>query len=262
MKILSFNVDGYKSTNWPQINIIDYIIAFFENSGDIAILHEVPYKNKSNSLQNAFSADKYKIEEPKALEHSSYCPNFITLGIFKKSSFSDKSYEIRKGNGWARWLEIEITLENKEKTNILGVHIPNALGYKRIEDKAYFCIDALLYSEKHKKENTIIVGDFNTFTEDDSTKGINSTLSECLNRLTDIGYADTWREKHANKNEYTWYNGDDDGRRLDYAFVSEYLKKNYNYGVQYDHSTNVAVSQKGLSDHSALILELNGLKTL
>lgn len=276
MKILSCNVYGYRNENLNQETITGYIKAFFDDSGDIAILHEVPYKNKNNLLLNAFPAENYKIEEPKILKSSSYCPDFITLAIFKESSFSDKIYEIQKGNEWARWLEIEITPESNEKVNILGVHVPGT--YKRNEFK-----DLLIeYCKMEKRTiNSIIIGDFNAASDNDrkittqerhdsSFINIVTENTQFLNSICNAGYTDAWREKHPVPiKEYTWYNKDknndvdeNDGRRLDYVFISESLNKGFNYSVQYDHSMNVAVSQRGLSDHSALILELNGLKTL
>jgi len=71
-------------------------------------------------------------------------------------------------------------------------------------------------------------------------------------------WADAFRHLHGERREYTWYSHRDNGFRLDHAFLDPHLTSHLR-ACRHDWGTNPAQPQRreGLSDHAALILDLD-----
>lgn len=68
------------------------------------------------------------------------------------------------------------------------------------------------------------MGDFNTGRRED-TQGTTFRHTEKLEELLSMGWVDSWRCRHPNAKEFTWYgprckDGHRNGFRLDYVFLS------------------------------------------
>lgn len=171
------------------------------------------------------------------------------------------------------WLGIEIKSEKTKsfkdgKLKVLGIHVPN------IHDKRREPFWEAIYEEVNKDEDKIIVGDFNAYYSKDAEE-IDSEIATELKRIVEIEdkWIDAWEAAHKNKlakdiDRYTHYievrNRDRFtakacpsvalGRRLDYAFLSPGLEKRL---ICAEHLHDVRIS--GLSDHSALIIEISDI---
>ncbi len=79
--------------------------------------------------------------------------------------------------------------------------------------------------------------------------------------MEERGWLDAFRHLHGQRREYTWYSHRNNGFRLDYAFGSPHLAAAIS---SVEHAWGVDSSRPerrdGLSDHAALIIDLNGRK--
>jgi len=268
LKILSLNLNNFggldieqQTFNWNSeekilerlkraIDIWSYII---ESNAHIVVLQEF---DNGDVVGNKFS---------KMLRIS----GFILIGekitgsivkiairenIYKRYYFNHKNKELK---AYAKWTEIEVELKNENNLKIIGIHVPLADTEKRKQFKKE------LKKLKDTSNNTIVIGDFNAATnkdrailknENDKTILENKKL---LDLMSDY-FIDVWRHKNPNAKEYTWYfRNEKNGRRLDYAFVSRDLTNKYSCDVNYDHDVNLIINDKGITDHSAIILNLN-----
>ena len=100
--------------------------------------------------------------------------------------------------------------------------------------------------------NSLIIGDFNTglpYKDEEDKTFYCSTEFEQLN---EIGFIDTWRSRHQDKCEYSWFSQSNNGFRIDHAFASGKLNPSIQL-IQYDHSPR----ERKITDHSALVIDLN-----
>ena len=194
---------------------------------------------------------------------------FIAVRGFPEDSI-DISYMPHNDDFSGRnWLALTIRNDSflNRELRVVGVHAPNVGDRKR---KAFF---ESIYQETNSSGSTIIIGDFNAFSADDVA--YRDTASEMhdeeLKILLQSGYVDSWSYKHKYKpsrdfDRFTYYamnktyNPNVDiaycvpelsGRRLDYAFISPDLAERL-MNAEHLHDTRAL----GLSDHSALILEI------
>lgn len=265
IKILSWNVNRFSKTK----DIKKFIEYIKDKKAHVITLQEFTPKN--------FTTFQVELTDYKCIIHNNVKQwgnagvVFLAVhnSIFKNNNFQGNSFE-----KFARWTEVCIST-NSKTLNILCIHVPIPsykkdknnknvkdnqgnfiIDDKSIESKAYFWNYILLYAQAKKDENTIIIGDFNTFLPIDANKNnARSILSGHLNTLKDIGYYDVWQRLNPDKKEFTWYyDGNiNDGRRLDYSFVSEKLQADL---ACHDHDVNTAQHSNGLSDHSALVIEV------
>ncbi len=97
----------------------------------------------------------------------------------------------------------------------------------------------------------ILTGDLNTGLNFIDQKGNSFWYSEHLKKLETIGYVDAFRAIHGDKKEFSWFSHQGNGFRYDHSYIHEsmlpILKDCY-----YIH----AWRQNGISDHSAMVVEL------
>jgi exodeoxyribonuclease-3 len=161
-----------------------------------------------------------------------------------------------------RWLSVRI---GSLDLNALCIHIPDATTGKYDADghgisgkrrKENFWDAVVTYSQSHKGEKTILLGDLNTGFKEDA-QGTPFVLSERMGVLRLEKYADAWRLLNPTaKREYTWYSkqkGEDyNGFRLDYVFVSAALRASVTHA---EHVHHVRVGK--LSDHAMVMADVS-----
>ncbi len=139
---------------------------------------------------------------------------------------------------WARFSEMDV----------LGFYFPQRYEKLSVFDAIYSLDrDAL-------NETTLLLGDFNTGAHYADEIGATFFASKQFEMLSDIGWKDVWRTRNPGKREYSWFSNTGNGFRIDHAFATRELNKTIER-VFYDHS----VREQGLSDHSALIVDIPGL---
>ena len=128
---------------------------------------------------------------------------------------------------------------------LLGMYLPHKKKHK--------LFDFLLKELKDTEKPAILVGDFNTGLNFIDQKGNSFWYSDHLKKLQSIGYQDAFRIINGDKKEYSWYSHQGNGFRYDHTYVHDailpILKDCY-----YVHRWR----EDGLSDHSAMVVELAG----
>jgi len=128
---------------------------------------------------------------------------------------------------------------------ITGVYMPNML--KKVP---YW--QALVASFAARvADDTLAIGDFNTCRAFVDEPGAIDATAHFMDSVEAIGFRDLWRQRYPEGREYSWYSHRGNGFRIDHAFLSPALARRAGV-VCYSHDERLA----GLSDHSALILEL------
>lgn len=98
----------------------------------------------------------------------------------------------------------------------------------------------------------IVLGDFNTGKHYEDETGKTFYCSEWFERLIDTGWTDAWRYFATSRQEYTWFSRSGNGFRIDHAFVSPPMLP-FLSNCSYSHEER----KQGISDHSALLVELD-----
>ena len=129
--------------------------------------------------------------------------------------------------------------------NVLGFYFPQNRAKEAVFD-AICRIDARILSEQ-----SLLIGDFNTGRHFLDENARTFYCAEYFDKLEDLGWTDTWRSRNPTTKEFSWFSAAGNGFRIDHAFASPGLDARI-LGVRYDHS----VRESGLSDHSALIVDL------
>ena len=100
---------------------------------------------------------------------------------------------------------------------------------------------------------TLLIGDFNAgHAELDCEVPMSMHHGRHFQQLHLQGWIDGWRAQRGARREYSWASHRGNGFRIDHAFLSPRLAPRLR-AAHYNH----AVRRAGLSDHSALLLELS-----
>src|SRR5262249_39335305 len=128
---------------------------------------------------------------------------------------------------------------------LTGVYMPNL--YKKVP---YWetLVDAFALRTAGE---ALAIGDFNPCRAYIDEPGALDVAARFMDSMTAIGFSDLWRHRYPDGREYSWYSHRGNGFRIDHAFLSPSLAARAGT-VRYSHDERLA----GLSDHSALILEL------
>lgn len=226
MKLLSINLQhgGGKRID----RILDYLL---KHDADFIVFGE--YKNN-------FNGDKIR-EVFVKLGYSITTCNDEFLGVMVASKYPFTLIEKEK-----RIVGIEIENLNLK---IFGVYVPTGSKDKNYKHSVWQKI--LRITTNNQRIPSIIVGDFNSCTKDDS---MNQTEynAEDLIKIQKIGWIDSWAQyNNDNSERYTWFSSYKNGFRLDYAFISPELEKN----VKNIHIYHDSDKRNKITDHSPLVME-------
>ena len=152
-----------------------------------------------------------------------------------------------------------------EKLSVMSLYLPSGTNINRLVYKLKLMDEFRVYIDnlKLKFPNLIICGDYNICHQaiDIHDPIRNKTVSgflpeerDWLNRFINSGFVDSFRFLNPEPNQYTWWSyranarKNNKGWRIDYALVSESLKKNI--------SKSFILSEAYHSDHCPVGLEL------
>ena len=130
---------------------------------------------------------------------------------------------------------------------IYGVYMPNLL--KKVP--YWQGLIAALAAESLQSQ-ALAIGDFNTCRAYVDEPGAIDPCAHFLDEVAAIGFCDLWRRRYPEGREFSWYSTRGNGFRIDHAFLSPALVGRTGV-VRYSHDERTT----GLSDHSALILDLD-----
>lgn len=124
---------------------------------------------------------------------------------------------------------------------IYGTHVPLNSAMRPTVRENYWD-EIIAFYNKHKEDNLVLLGDFNTFDESTEAYGKYQHLLKC-------GAYDLWLRRGNPKDTPTELKF---RKRLDYVFISPRVEKNV---VSMDIDLDTMDKEK-ITDHAALILEL------
>ena len=251
MKILSYNVNGIRAAmkkgfiDWLNITKPD-ILCLQETKAmkeqvDVALIEKQGYHHYW------FSAEK---------------KGYSGVAIFSKINPVNVSF----GSGIGHMdFEGRILRLDFEKLSVMSLYLPSGTNINRLDYKFKFMDEFRVYIDnlKLKFPNLIICGDYNICHQaiDIHDPIRNKTVSgflpeerDWLNRFINSGFVDSFRFLNPEPNQYSWWSyranarKKNKGWRIDYALVSESLKKNI--------SKSFILSEAYHSDHCPVGLEL------
>lgn len=156
-----------------------------------------------------------------------------------------------------RVVGIKTVKMDKRELKIIGIYAPSRgpIGKRNVEKKRFQTSVMEMLDYLCQSEDTsclIICGDLNVIEPEHVPKYavFQEWEFQFYRKFIDIGMIDAFRYLNSSQ-DYSWFGRERDGYRFDHIFVSndlkDYLKRCY-----YNHE----VRDKKLSDHSAMILEL------
>lgn len=132
---------------------------------------------------------------------------------------------------------------------LVAAHLPN------LRAKLPHWEALLRLASSGRRTPTVYIGDFNTGhnVRDVQDGPYPFTASAQMEALIARGWVDAWRHTHPGAREFTWFSHRSRGFRLDHAFLSPVCVPRLR-AAWFDH----AVRETGATDHSALIVDLQG----
>ena len=131
------------------------------------------------------------------------------------------------------------------RIQLFGAYMPNL----RAKIPYWEALIASLSS--HGEASAMAIGDFNTCRAFVDEPGAFDVTAHYLDKIEAIGFSDLWRKRFPDGREYSWYSHRRNGFRIDHAFFSCRAARRAGE-IRYSYREREA----GLSDHSALILEM------
>jgi len=134
-----------------------------------------------------------------------------------------------------------------DRLRLVAVHLPN------LRAKLPHWEALLRLARSGRRMSTVYMGDFNTGHNVRDVEGgpFPFTASEQMEALLAKGWVDAWRHMHPRGREFSWLSHRSRGFRLDHAFLSPACAPRLR-AARFDH----AVRETGMTDHSALIVDL------
>ncbi len=233
------------------------------HSSDIIVLNE--FGKKSNRPNNPIDGTEIikKLEENGyecIYTNNYYRSILIAINTEIGMKFGENDANVKRARASSLYSTIVLPSKCKKikSLNILGVGVPALGKYTTRKDIEDFWKERIFKNIKgHLQQEqvaTIIAGDFNAFSSEDSVLQKPSEFSIYLNELNGLLF-DSWKVKHLNlykeknaiKDEaWTWYSSSGNGRRLDYIFVSNNIIDTL-YAEHFHQERT-----EGYSDHSAV----------
>jgi len=134
-----------------------------------------------------------------------------------------------------------------------AMHVPNRVTGR----KDLFFADVLRMLRGWRRGPTLLLGDTNSGLPDvdEEAPAFGPREVAWIHALERLGWSDAFRLIHGARRAYTWYSPNGrNGFRIDHAFVNRALRPSV-HDVRYDWGAGI---QGALSDHAALLLELDG----
>jgi exonuclease III len=129
---------------------------------------------------------------------------------------------------------------------IAGVYFPLASRHEAFWDDVFGP-----YAMSLQGRHAVLIGDWNTGSRSLDIGGTPVPGMDRFDALVASGWTDAWRSRHPGEHQYSWFSSARNGFRLDHALLSPALAGGL-AGAEFDHTL-----QLGLSDHSALVIDLD-----
>lgn len=224
MKIISWNVNGIR--NVYKKDFIDWLE---EIRVDIICLQEI------KAHQDQLPWDLTRIGDYTSYFSSASKKGFSGVAVYTKQKPQKVKPQIglKRFDNEGRFLRFDFP-----QFSLINLYLPHGGRQKENLDYKLAAYDFLLdYLTKIKKENLLLIGDFNIAHKEidlarpkQNKNNIMFTPEERkqIDKLIKLGFTDTFRKFHKKGEYYTWWlyqlRDQNIGWRIDYAFASKSLK--------------------------------------
>ncbi len=229
MKIMTFNIRHGGGTRGKLI-----LESVLRHSPDTVVFTEYRENRNGLLLRNALAEKGYM-----TFSSSSIQPKENAVAIASKAPCVTSTFPLELEKHSQRAI-----LASFENISILGVYFAQNQAKRPLFDFINVRSKDLL------GRNGMIIGDFNTGKHylDESKKTFHCVTE--FEQLENNSLIDSWRSRHPDTMEYSWYSSAGNGFRIDHIFSTLELDSKLSR-VFYSHEER----ENGVSDHSTLIAE-------
>jgi len=152
-----------------------------------------------------------------------------------------------------RWLHVNIA--SPTPIAVIAIHIPN----RSTGLKYPFMESATNVVKQWRGPAAVLLGDTNSgcIDIDEESPAFNKIEDQWIKNMNELQWKDAFRLLHGNTRDYTWYSPNGrNGFRLDQAFIHPALHNRITT-FEYAWGGNTEVRREELSDHAAIILDIN-----
>ncbi len=226
IRLISWNVNGLRAV----INK-DFFKSFKQMNPDILALQETKIQGSQ------LTSEMRDIEGCESFwSHSSVKKGYSGVAVYTKI----KPQYVKYGIGVPKYDDEGRILELGFNDFVFfNVYFPNGqMGEERIQYKLDFYRDFFDYADRYKDQgkSLIITGDYNTAHNEidlknpkanEKTSGFLRIERDCLDRIVENGYVDTFRHFYPDTVKYSWWSYRSKARernvgwRIDYFFVTK-----------------------------------------
>lgn len=236
MKLVTLNIQHGGGKRIPEI--LEYLHA---QDADVIVLTE--FRNNANAevLRAGLTASGFH-----HFAGASVAPQENSVCIFSKQPFITRTYpELPKPD------QHRLISAHFDCVSVYGVYFPQNQAKARL-------FKFLVEGGHQPPENAyLLVGDFNTGLHFQDEEKATFYCTAELKALLEAGLVDSWRKRHPNTREFSWYSHRGNGFRIDHAFSSP-LANALIEQVYYDSKPREAK----MTDHSALVVKTHSLANL
>lgn len=229
MKLVTLNIQHGGGKRIP--GILDYLQS---QDADVIVLTEFRENSNAETLRSGLVA--------KGFHHfagASVVPKKNTVCILSRQPFVSRTYP---------------ELPAQDRHRLISAHFDGVAVYGVYfsQNNAKAGLFEFLAEGGHRpSENAyFIVGDFNTGLHFQDEEGATFYCTAEFKALSESGLVDSWRNRHPDTREFSWYSNHGNGFRIDHVFSSPEADTLIER-VYYDHKPREAKA----TDHSALVVE-------
>ena len=230
MRLLAWNVRAGGGSR-----LVGIAAALTRHDADVVVLSEYRNGAAGQRLREALAAIGYR--------HTTQLgppPRGNGVLIAARQRFRERGVATPTVPEPYRMLSVEL-----ETLRLYGIYMPNM----KAKVPYWQALIAALAAERDGP--ALAIGDFNTCRAYVDEPGAIDGCAYFMDHIDAIGFCDLWRRRYPEGREYSWYSTRGNGFRIDHAFLSPALVARAGV-IRYSH----AERETGLSDHSALILDI------
>lgn len=229
MKLVTLNIQHGGGKRIPEI-----LVYLQSQDADVIVLTEFRENSNAAALRSGLAAKGFHY-----FAGASVAPKENTVCIFSRQPFVSRTYP---------------GLPAQDRHRLISAHFEGVAVYgvyfSQNEAKAGLFDFLVKGGHRPAEAAYVIVGDFNTGLHFLDEEGATFYCTAGFKALLESGLVDSWRNRHPDTREFSWYSNHGNGFRIDHAFSSPEADTLIER-VYYDHKPREAK----ITDHSALVVD-------
>lgn len=232
MRLLTVNIQHGGGTR------VDRIAAFLGSlAPDVAVLTEYREGESGKALRAKLSAQGYLWQAASSLE-----PKQNGVCVVSKQPFTVAIPETYETTDLHHLLGARFC-----RFNVVGVYFPQGEAKRPVFNRLTHAYLPWLGPVG------VVVGDFNTGLPFEDEAENTFACSDSFASLLSAGLVDSWRKRHPNAREFSWYSQARNGFRVDHALCTPQLDGRIS-AIEYLHQCR----EDRTTDHSAMVIQVDG----